>query len=105
VADIDREDIDALIACLGDDAAKIRSELANCRPNGEGFICKEWAESMERAAELMQRLADDNAAVARLLLDRDHGGAVAWAKGLRISMDGNGGLTANADDFAATERK
>jgi hypothetical protein len=44
------DDIDALIACLGDDASQIRNELENGRPNCEGFICKEWADSMESAA-------------------------------------------------------
>jgi hypothetical protein len=50
------EDIEGVIACLGDDAAQIRLELANCRPNKKGFICEEWAESMERAAELLADL-------------------------------------------------
>jgi hypothetical protein len=49
-------EIDGLIASLGDDAAQIRTELANCRPNGEGFICEEWADSMEAAASRLDAL-------------------------------------------------
>jgi hypothetical protein len=58
------EDIEGVIACLGDDAAQIRLELANCRPNKKGFICEEWAESMERAAELLADLLAASPAAA-----------------------------------------
>lgn len=47
------EGVEAAIACLGDDAAQIRQELRDCRPNGEGFIAEEWADNMEKAAELL----------------------------------------------------
>lgn len=90
MADIDREEIDAVIACLGDDAAQLRQD------NEED----ERADNMDRAATLLQRLADDNAAVARLLIDFDREGAVKWAKGLRINMDGVGGLTVSAPGVA-----
>lgn len=53
-ADGDLTEAEEVIACLEDDAAQIRQELANCRPNGEGFIAEEWADNMERAARLLR---------------------------------------------------
>lgn len=84
---IDRKEIDAVIACLGDDAAQLRED----NPDDER------AENMDRAATLLQQLADDNSAIARILLDQDREAAKGWARGLHINMDGEGGLTATAD--------
>lgn len=81
---LEREDIEAVIACLGDDAAQLRDE------NPED----ERADNMDRAATMLRELADSNAAVARLLLDQDREGAKGWARGIQLNIDGEGGLTA-----------
>lgn len=83
----DREEIDAVIACLGDDAAQLRND----NPDDER------ADNMDRAATLLQRLADDNSSIARILLDQDRDAAKHWACGLHLNMDSAGGLTATAD--------
>lgn len=80
---LEREDIEAVIACLGDDAAQLRDE------NPEN----ERADNMDRAATMLRELADSNSAIARLLLDQDREGAKGWARGLHINMDSEGGLT------------
>lgn len=84
--DIDANEIEAVIACLGDDAAQLHDE------NPED----ERADNMVRAADLLRRLADSNAAIARLLLEKDRDGCKAWARGIRLNMDTDGGLTASA---------
>lgn len=81
---LDREEIDAVIACLGDDAAQLRDD----NPDDER------ADNMDRAATMLRELADSNAAVARLLLDQDREGAKGWARGIHLNMDSEGGLTA-----------
>lgn len=81
---LEREDIEAVIACLGDDAAQLRDD------NPED----ERADNMDRAAAMLRELADSNAAVARLLLDQDREGAKGWARGIHLNMDSEGGLTA-----------
>lgn len=81
---LEREDIEAVIACLGDDAAQLRGD------NPED----ERADNMDRAATMLRELADSNAAVARLLLDQDREGAKGWARGIHLNMDSEGGLTA-----------
>ncbi len=80
---IEREDIESVIACLGDDAAQLRDD----NPDDER------ADNMDRAATMLRELADSNAAIARLLLDQDREGAKAWARGMHINMDSEGGLT------------
>lgn len=84
---IEREEIDAVISCLGDDAAQLRED----NPDDER------ADNMDRAATLLRRLADDNSAVARILLDQDREGATDWARGIHLNMDGNSGLTVTTD--------
>lgn len=59
-ADDGLTEAEEVIACLEDDAAQIRQELANCRPNGEGFICEEWADNMEKAARLLRASSNDD---------------------------------------------
>jgi hypothetical protein len=83
---IDREDIEAVIACLGDDAAQLHGE------NPED----ERADNMLRAADLLGALAEANYQIARILLDRNREGAKDWARGLHINMDATG-FTASAD--------
>lgn len=54
------ERVEAVIACLGDDAAQIRQEaaLGHNEPTAITIVCDEWADNMDAAANLLQLLPE-----------------------------------------------